>query len=249
MGILELTFFGVLGALFGSFSGAFAERLHTGGKFLSARSKCNSCGRTLDVPDLVPVLSWLASFGRCRTCKIKLPIRYLFIELGLAVLFMHAYLAIGISFELGLFLAALVVLTILTLYDLAHTIVPEPLAVTLFVLTFLFAVTHTPSLHALGVSFVTAGCIGLFFFLMHVLSRGRAMGLGDAPVAASLALLAGSSALAGFLFSFWIGGLVGIGILVGRRKGHRMGIEVPFVPFLAVGFLLAFFSGWNPLPW
>ncbi|KND51384.1 MAG: leader peptidase (prepilin peptidase) / N-methyltransferase [Parcubacteria bacterium C7867-001] len=249
MVILELIFFGVLGALFGSFSGALAERLNTGGKFLSARSKCNSCGRTLGVPDLVPVLSWIASLGRCRSCKVKVPVRYLLIELALAILFMHAYLAIGISFELGLFCAALVVLTVLTLYDLAHTIVPESLAAALFVLSFLFALVRTPSMHALSVTVITAGCIGLFFFLMHVLSRGRAMGLGDAPVAASLSLLAGSSAFAGFLFSFWIGGLVGIGILVGRRKGHRMGIEVPFVPFLAVGFLLAFFSGWNPLPW
>jgi prepilin signal peptidase PulO-like enzyme (type II secretory pathway) len=34
--------------------------------------------------------------------------------------------------------------------------------------------------------------------------------------------------------------------LVGRPKGHRMGIEVPFVPFLAVGFLLAYFTQWTP---
>jgi len=27
-----------------------------------------------------------------------------------------------------------------------------------------------------------------------------------------------------------------------------MGIEVPFVPFLAAGYLLAFFTQWNPLP-
>jgi prepilin signal peptidase PulO-like enzyme (type II secretory pathway) len=26
-----------------------------------------------------------------------------------------------------------------------------------------------------------------------------------------------------------------------------MGIEVPFVPFLALGYLLAFFTQWNPL--
>jgi prepilin signal peptidase PulO-like enzyme (type II secretory pathway) len=74
------------------------------------------------------------------------------------------------------------------------------------------------------------------------------MGLGDAPVALALALLAGPGlALAGLLFSFWIGALVGIAILVSRPKGHRMGIEVPFVPFLAAGYLLAFFTRWNPL--
>ena len=40
---------------------------------------------------------------------------------------------------------------------------------------------------------------------------------------------------------------MGVLILVLRRGGPRMGIEVPFVPFLAIGYLLAFFTQWNPL--
>jgi prepilin signal peptidase PulO-like enzyme (type II secretory pathway) len=75
------------------------------------------------------------------------------------------------------------------------------------------------------------------------------MGLGDAPVAFSLALLVGSAyAFAGLIFSFWIGALFGIGLLLARRGGPTMGIEVPFVPFLAAGFLLAYFTQWNPFP-
>jgi prepilin signal peptidase PulO-like enzyme (type II secretory pathway) len=73
------------------------------------------------------------------------------------------------------------------------------------------------------------------------------MGLGDAPIALSLSLLSAGYVFPGILFSFWIGAVVGIAILVTRPKGHRMGIEVPFVPFLAAGFLLAFFTSWNPL--
>jgi prepilin signal peptidase PulO-like enzyme (type II secretory pathway) len=92
-----------------------------------------------------------------------------------------------------------------------------------------------------------AGAIALFFFLLHVLSSGRAMGLGDAPVALALSLMAGTQAIAGLLFSFWIGALYGIFVLSTRRGGPRMGIEVPFVPFLALGFLLALFTAWNPL--
>jgi prepilin signal peptidase PulO-like enzyme (type II secretory pathway) len=74
------------------------------------------------------------------------------------------------------------------------------------------------------------------------------MGLGDTPVAFALSLLAGREAIAGVMFSFWIGAVIGILILVFRRGGPKMGIEVPFVPILAAGFLLALFSQWNPLP-
>jgi hypothetical protein len=40
------------------------------------------------------------------------------------------------------------------------------------------------------------------------------MGLGDTPVAVALSLLVGTQAFSGLLFSFWIGALVGIVILV-----------------------------------
>jgi len=73
------------------------------------------------------------------------------------------------------------------------------------------------------------------------------MGLADAPLAAGLALLVGHAALPGFLFSFWIGAGVGIVLLAMAPRGSRMGIEVPFAPFLAAGFLLAYFTQWDPL--
>ena len=99
-----------------------------------------------------------------------------------------------------------------------------------------------------ALALMVAGVISLGFFLLYAFSRGRAMGLGDAPVSFALALLVGASlAIPGLLFSFWIGAIVGIAILATTPKGHRMGIEVPFVPFLAAGYLLAFFTQWNPL--
>jgi prepilin signal peptidase PulO-like enzyme (type II secretory pathway) len=35
-------------------------------------------------------------------------------------------------------------------------------------------------------------------------------------------------------------------VLLGRPRGSRMGVEVPFAPYLAAGFLLAYFTEWNP---
>ena len=72
------------------------------------------------------------------------------------------------------------------------------------------------------------------------------MGLADAPLVFGLALLVGPAALPGFIFSFWIGALLGIIILARRPRGSRMGVEVPFAPFLAAGFLIAYFTQWNP---
>ncbi len=241
-------FFAVLGAIFGSFIGVVAERLHTGQSWVSNRSRCNSCTRILGAGDLVPVVSWLASRGRCFGCSARIPWTYVITEAVLGVLFALSYLALGLTAALPLFLAALVVLGFIVLYDLRHTVIPRIASTLLTVLSVWFAYLQAPSLQEFGGAVFAAGGIGLAFVLLHLLSRGKAMGLGDAPIAFALSLLAAPLAVTGLIFSFWIGALYGIVVLVMRRPGTTMKSEVPFAPFLAAGFLLAFFTGWNVFP-
>ena len=237
-----------LGSILASFMAVVSERLHTGQSWVNDRSRCNSCSEELHAIDLVPVVSWLFLRGRCRKCGSKVPYAYAVGELALGMLFVLSYLSLGLTLSLVPFLLALVTLTFIVLYDLRHTIVPPISSTLLIVFSAAYATLAYGLTPMLGSALMMAGIVGLGFFLLFALSRGRAMGLGDAPVALALALLVGGSmALPGLLFSFWIGAVVGIGILVSHPKGHRIGIEVPFVPFLAAGYLLAFFTQWNPL--
>ena len=141
---------------------------------------------------------------------------------------------------------SLATLLALVLYDLAHQILP-PSLLTLFVVA--SAVTGfllAPPGSAFSSELLVAFLIALSLALIHFFSRGRAMGLADAPLAFGLSLLAGPFAFPGFVFSFWIGAVIGILMLAKRPRGSRMGVEVPFAPFLAAGFLLAYFTQWNP---
>lgn len=239
----------VLGAILASFAGVIAGRLNTGQSWARGRSRCDACARTLALADLFPVLSWLASGGRCRGCGARIPVASPLGEAALGAAFAWAYLSIGFAPALLPFLAALVVLCALVLYDLAHTIVPPGLSALLALLALAYAAVATASWASFGLALAIAGAIALALALLHLLSGGRAMGLGDAPVAFSLSLLAAPYALAGLAFSFWIGAAVGVLILAGKPRGQRAGTEVPFVPFLAAGFLLACFTHINPFPW
>ena len=237
-----------LGAIIASFMAVIAERLYTGQSWIHGRSACNSCSRDLSAIDLVPVFSWLFSGGRCRTCHARIPIVYAVGEATLGVLFSLAYLKLGLSFPFIVLLGTFAVLAFIVMYDLRHTVVPTVASTLLIVLSLAYALLTAGGAEHLGQTLMVAGGIGLAFFLLHFFSRGRAMGLGDSPVALALGLLTGGSlAIAGLLFSFWIGAVIGIAILVATPKGHRIGIEVPFVPFLAAGYLLAYFTQWNPL--
>jgi prepilin signal peptidase PulO-like enzyme (type II secretory pathway) len=244
--ILELAFF-FFGAMLASFAGVVSERIYTGQSWLRGRSKCNSCRRTLDALDLVPVVSWVVFRGRCRTCRAHVPATYAVIEAMLGILFVVSYLTLGLTVSLEAFLAALAMLTFIVLYDIRHTIVPWESSLLLFIFSLCFALLQMKSIKSFESILFTACVIAIGFFLLYFFSRGRAMGLGDAPVAFSLSLLVGTAAIPGILFSFWIGAIIGILFLVFRRGGPKMGIEVPFVPFMAIGYLLAFFTQWNPL--
>ena len=67
-------FFGFLfGSCIGSGYLCYIMRRKTGESWMRGRSHCDSCGHTLHLLDLIPVISYLASGGRCRYCRAKIP--------------------------------------------------------------------------------------------------------------------------------------------------------------------------------
>ncbi len=243
---LSVSFF-VLGAIVASFLDVVVGRLYTGESWLSGRSHCDACGTTLTATDLAPILSWLAARGRCRHCRARISAGAPLTEAVLGTLFWLSYVWLGLTPSLALFLATLSFLAAVVLYDLRHTVIPPFFSLSLAFSSVAFAALAAPSTSTFAFSFLVAAFIGLSLAALHFVSRGRALGLADAPIAFALALLAGPLAFSGLVYSFWIGALVGIAILVRAPRGRRRGIEVPFAPFLAAGFLAAFFSGVNVL--
>lgn len=238
----------LLGAIIASFVGVLSARLNTGHSIVRGRSRCDSCDAPLAPLALVPVVSYFVSSGKARCCGSRLSLWSPVTELLLGALFVLAYQMYGLSLGLFSMLLALSLLLALVLYDLAHQILPPGLLYTFVAVAFLHRVLETGFGASLVPHVLMALGVGFFFFALHILSGGRAMGFADAPLAFGLALLVGTvEALSGLAFSFWVGAIIGIAILLKRPKGSRMGIEVPFAPFLAAGFLLAyFFITWNP---
>lgn len=86
----------MVGACMGSFASAIAFRTVAGQSWISTkdhqtgqrravRSCCPDCHHQLAWFDLVPVLSWVMSGGRCRYCKGRISFRYPVVELMGAV--------------------------------------------------------------------------------------------------------------------------------------------------------------------
>lgn len=235
--------FAVLGAIVGSFANVVAGRLNSGRSMFVGRSKCDSCAEELTPLTLVPIISFFALRGRCAMCGSKIGVMHVAAEGTLALLFMGAFYVHGLSFELVLSFIFLSLLTSIVIYDLRHTIIPNVLVYPLIIVGGAMAYVGG-DIYTL----VTAVSMATFFGLIWLLSRGRAMGFGDAKLVLALALFVGYPiAITGFMMSFWIGAVISVALLVFYGKGRTMSHEVPFAPYLAIGFLCAYLLQLNLL--
>lgn len=100
--ILGTIFAGLLGLTFGSFMNVCLSRWPKGESIVQPRSHCCHCGRTLTWWENVPLASWLALRGRCRTCRAWIGWRYPLVELAVGVLWtVSAWQALGSSLSLN----------------------------------------------------------------------------------------------------------------------------------------------------
>jgi leader peptidase (prepilin peptidase) / N-methyltransferase len=96
--ILTAVFVAVLGAAVGSFAGVAVSRGLR--ESLGGRSRCDSCWRTLQWYELMPLVSYPALRGHCRTCHAPVSIGIYAWEVG------GAFLALVIAFSIGLAVGA-----------------------------------------------------------------------------------------------------------------------------------------------
>jgi len=80
--VLGTLFAALMGLAFGSFLNVCLTRWPAGESIVKPRSHCRNCGRTLAWWENVPLASWLALRGRCRTCGAWIGLRYQLVELA-----------------------------------------------------------------------------------------------------------------------------------------------------------------------
>ena len=85
--LLQAAFFCALGACVGSFVNVIAWRWPRGQDIVHPPSRCGTCGRSLQWWENVPVFSWIALRGRCRTCGVQIGAVHVVIELAAGALF------------------------------------------------------------------------------------------------------------------------------------------------------------------
>ena len=252
--MIVLLFF--LGASIGSFLNVLVSRTVEGKDWVRGRSHCDFCKKPLAWYDTFPLLSFAVYGGKSRCCHKMLSWQHPIVELLTGLLFVWWYLMGNVFFQLvssplhtlqaGYWLLIGVVLLIVVVADAFYGMVitsPVLLAIVASVAYRVMLFSHGPMTgQDLGYYLGLAVVIGGFFALLHYLTKGRGMGMGDVYVAPLYGLILGwPRAIVALVLSFWIGAIVGVAaVIVGKKK---MQGTLPFAPFMVLGIVIALLCG------
>lgn len=208
------------------------------------RSHCPHCGHQLAWYENIPLLSWLALRGKCRSCKAPISLQYPLVELLTGVLFLVCVWRFGFGwkgFGALLFTSYLVALAGI---DLRTRLLPDQLTLPLLWLGLVAAMEHLyvqPKPAVLG---VMAGYLSLWsvYWLFKQLTGKEGMGHGDFKLLAAIGAWTG---LAGVLPTLLLSSLVGavVGSLWLAAKGRDKATPIPFGPYLALAGWISFMWG------
>jgi leader peptidase (prepilin peptidase) / N-methyltransferase len=266
--ILGTIFAALLGLAFGSFLNVCLSRWPADESIVSPHSHCRTCNRTLMWWENIPLFSWLALRGRCRTCRALIGWRYTLVETSLSVLWaFSAWRALpdlpdpgaNISFSPAFLLAGLGVATLLWLLvalavlDAENLWLPDFLTLPGIALGLLFRTAekvlgnhyfHPPPLGIilLNVEYIlaAAGIILLIRGVYWLIRRQEGIGLGDAKLMAMLAAWLGfPGTILAFFLGIVLGALVAVAIIIAPNAKQTANMKLPLGTFLCIGGIVS----------
>ena len=252
MNIAIIALAAILGTALGSFLNVCIDRLPRRESVVGGRSHCDSCKRELKPSEMIPIVSYIALRGRCASCGAPIPVRVVLVETATAVLFGGLAGVLGISPISGLLALYGCILIVVFVIDLEHKLILNVVVYPSIVLAFVVALIMPPPwLGSVGPHPVANAGLGAaigfgLLFVIALVSRG--MGWGDVKFAAFMGAATGLPLVLVALFvGVFVGGLVGIVLLVSGKKGRKQAI--PFGPFLAIGMMTTLLWGPGMLAW
>ena len=231
--IFTLFFFGLF----------FAEVLIILGLKLPIKSKvintCLYCNHDYKWYELIPLISYFTSKGRCNYCHKKLDFYYFLLELILGLLFSLSYIRYGFSYEMltCMLISSLCVIIFVTDFNyyiiLDSSLIISSLLILLF--KFLFFGTKT-----LLISIISGIILFIFMLIIgligKVIFKRESLGGGDIKLAAFFGFTLGIRLS---IISLILGSLLAFPYAIYLALSNKSR-ELPFGPYLITALLLIF---------
>ncbi len=238
-----------LGTIFGSFLNLLIFRLPQNISIIRPRSYCPTCKCTIAWYNNIPLVSFCLLKARCANCNEKISMQYLIVEVLTAFITLFLFIKLGFSLDFLFALILFYTFIVLVFIDLKYKAVPDYLLLIIFIVSF-FVTPYT-----LRDTFINACLISGFFVLLNFLisfyiqnikarvlkdeslKKQEAIGEGDIPILALLAIVLGlKGAFAAIFLAVIFAIIPSIYFNIIKKD-----IQIPFIPYLFLGFSIEYF--------
>ncbi len=243
--ILLYSYIFFIGLIFGSFFNVVGIRIPQK-KSLLGRSHCPSCGITLGVLELFPVVGYIILKGKCKNCNEHISVKYPVIEFLTGVLFLISFVILHDNMvEYILIVVFISLMMIITVSDIYYKIVPDIILLVFLPVIFTLRM-FSPVI--LWYNAIIGAVVGFgFMYLIALYGKKRfkqeALGGGDIKLYFIIGLILGWEIV---FISIMFAALLGLifSVILRKKQGY-----LPFVPFIFMGSLLAYFLGQPLIDW
>jgi len=225
------------GLALGSFLNVVAARVPLKRSIVTPGSACMDCGHEIAWYDNIPLLSWLALRGRCRSCGARIPFRYPAVELVSALLVAGCVWKFGPTADAALAAFFCLALVAVSATDIEYMIIPNRIVLPA---AGIVLVANT-ALHPSPQWAIAAVCAAGFLFAA-ALAYPKGMGIGDVKLALLMGAGLGRTVSVALMVGM-LAALVPSIVLIARHGGAARKMKIPFGPFLALGAVVALFAG------
>jgi leader peptidase (prepilin peptidase)/N-methyltransferase len=165
--------------------------------------------------------------------------RRLWVVMALTALgFLFAYLQFGFACRLAMAWWFIAVMIVIAFIDLEHMIIPNRIVLTAALVGLAASVALEP--RRWWIYLVAAVGAAFFLFVLALIWRGG-MGLGDVKMALLMGAVLGTLVIEALFLAFVFGAVIGIALIVTKRKTRKD--KIPFGPYLALGSVVALLVG------
>jgi leader peptidase (prepilin peptidase)/N-methyltransferase len=233
----------LFGLVMGSAVTAIAYRVPRAISWLKGRSACPGCHTALGPLDLVPVLSFVLSRGRCRHCGARVSWRYPLTELWCAAWAVLLFLRTGPVAVYPLLAIWGFMLVALTWIDYDFKLLPDVLTFPGTLIALVVAMIRPHGIHdALIGLLVGSGSLWLIAWAYRRVRGMDGMGGGDIKLAAVFGVVLGGPLTFLTLFLAAIAGTLWALPLLLRGRAHAR-TELPFGTLLAPSAMIVLLWG------
>ncbi|HEX7486547.1 MAG TPA: prepilin peptidase [Vicinamibacterales bacterium] len=224
----------LFGLVIGSFLNVCIYRLPRGLSIVWPASRCTTCGREIGWYENVPVVSYLALRGRCRTCGARISLMYPLIEMLTAAAFVATYAAFGLSWLLPIRLLFGCAMIVLLVIDLQHQILPNEITLPGIVAGLAASLVAEPGWRdALIGALAGGGILWLVAWGYERLRHQEGLGFGDVKMLAMIGAFLGWKLMLLTLVSASVIGSLTAGVLMLARRADWQS-KLPLGTFLGI---------------